>query len=823
MNSQDNMTEAERLEEERFQRFLKERYGTKSAPEPEPQPEVQAESAKVMPKGTESTQEDSPIRFLRDLFPDMSPLKRAETKDFLKKLKIFFKTAFEKENIKKISCLAIPGLLVLLLLLNIITPSKDISVKENRALTQFPALSATSIANGSFMKEFESYISDQFVLRNHFVASKRRYETISGKEENRNILFGKDGYLIENTSGLSEENIPLNIAGISALADTGRFNVSVAIVPTAYEIHQDKLPLFAYTNAYGKLQKQLEKSLKKATVIDTQPKLKAHNKEYLYYRSDHHQTALGSYYTYNAMAKALGFTPYDLVDFTVEEMATDFYGTAYSTSGFRKTKADTIYNYSLAIPYECSVNFPLDKQKMKSLYSKDKLKTHDKYAYYLDGNHAITEIKSAAVENKRIAIIKDSYAHSIVPFLTNHYSDIYMLDLRYYNGDVFKYLYDNNIKDVLFLYNQNTFMTDNNLSKIGELAKTSAFVSGIPDISYGVVPELEAVDNSYFDDAVFVGDSLTIGIQNFSGFNAEFLCMGGLNTKNIDSAVLPSGKTTLQSIYAREHLGKIYIMMGTNEIVYDDPDGFITRYGEFIDKIREKFPNAMIYIESIMPVTKDYSNSTGIKNEKIPPCNEKLLKMAKEKNCYYIDVNSYFKGEDGFLPDNIGSDGVHLGPDKYREFAEYLKKHAVPEIGATKTDTTEKNTFAGKGKKDTDKIAKGILSKVKFKDDLAKVSDSIVISTYKLDPKKICSASLYLGGGATAEEIAVFEVKDKNYLKTLETLIDEHIERRKMDFKNYIPEEMPKLNSPAIVKKGNVIVVCVADKANAKKIESFIK
>lgn len=816
----DNMTELERLEEERFQQFLRERYGTKTETPQEPaqEPEPVAEEVEEP-----EADEDAPIRYLRDLFADMSPMKDVRTDDFFKRAKLFLQTVFAKENIKRLSCIVIPGFLILLLLFNIVMPSKDISEKENRALAQFPALNFSSITSGSFMKDFESYISDQFVFRNHYVASKRRYETISGKEENRNILFAKDGYLIENTSGLSEANIKGNMDAINALAATERFNVTVAIVPTAYEIHQDKLPRFAYTDAYGKLQKQLKSGLKNVTVTDVQPELKAHNKEYLYYRSDHHQTALGSYYTYSALSKDLGFNPYALVDFTVEEKATEFFGTAYSTSGFGKTKADTIYNYSLAIPPKCKVNFPLDKQKMNGLYNEEKLKTHDKYAYYLDGNHAVTEIKSDAVENKRIAVIKDSYAHSIVPFLTNHYSDIYMLDLRYYNDDVFKYLYDNNVKDVLILYNQNTFMSDNNLSKISELAKSSGYTSGVPEISYGIVPELEAVDNSYFDDAVFVGDSLTIGIQNFSGFNAEFLCMGGLNTKNVDSAVLPSGKTALQSIYDRENLGKIYIMMGTNEIVYDDPDGFITRYGEFIDKVREKFPNAIVYIESIMPVTKDYSNSTGIKNEKIPPCNERLLTLAKEKNCYYVDVNSYFKGDDGYLPDNIGSDGVHLGPDKYREFAEYLKKHAVPEVGATKKDTSNKKTFAGKGKADTDKIAEGILSKVKFKDDLAKVSDSIVVSSYQLDPKQICSASVYLGGGATAEEIAVFEVKDKKYIKTLKKLIDAHIERRKMDFKNYIPEEMPKLNAPVVVQKGNVIAVCVADKVSAKTVESFIK
>ncbi len=821
MNEQNNKSEFD-LEEERFQQFLRERYSNLSTVEKEPEePETVAEVASEAPTTAEDS--DKEIKVLRDLFPDMSPLKAVKNKSLVTRIKTFFKTVTEQENIKRIFSLAVPGLLVLLLLFNIVMPSKDVSEKENRALAQFPVTNGSTIVSGQFMKDFESYISDQFVFRNHFVASKRRYETLSGKEENRNILFGKDGYLIENSSAHSEVNLNSNMQAINALAQVDRYNVKVAIVPTAYEIHRDKLPRFAYTNAYEKLQNRLQKGLQKGIAIaDTAPALKKHSDEYLYYRSDHHQTALGSFYTYTALAKTLGFEPYPITDFTVEEMATDFCGTCYSTSGFARTENDTIYKYSLAIPPKYKVSFPLDKQEMDSLYNEKMLKGRDKYAFYLDGNHAITQIKSDAVENRRLAIIKDSYAHSIVPFLANHYSDIYMIDLRYYNEDVFKYLYDNNIKDVLILYNHNTFMTDNNLAKISEFKKTSVFAGSVPDVSYGVVPELKKVDASYFDDAVFVGDSLTIGIQNFSGFNSEFLCMGGLNTKNLDSAVLPSGKTTLQSIFAREQMGKIYIMLGTNEIAYDEMESYLERYSAFIDKIREKFPNTIVYIESIMPVTKHYSESTSIKNDKIPLYNEQLLKMAKEKQCYYVDVHSYYKGDDGYLPDNIGSDGVHLGPEKYREFAEYLQKHAVPEKGVVKLKDGKNKTFAG-GKADTDGIAKKILKKAKPKDTLAKVSDSIVISSYKIDPKKIASASMYLGGGATAEEIAVFELKDKKYAKQLEKLIQERIERRKLDFKNYIPEEMPKLNSPVIEQKGKVIAVCIADNITGKDVLSCMK
>lgn len=818
MKKEYDLEQLQQREEELFRQFLQKSYGNSSENIFEEKSSQQAEKCPA----TETDDDDALITSLADLVPDMSAARDIPQTSATDRIKAFLRVISSKENTRKLTCLAVPGVLVLFLVLNILTPSAKISEKENRTLAGFPKISLGSIMSGKFMSDFESYISDQFVFRNSFVAAKRRYEVLSGKEANHNILICDDGYLIENTSELTEDNILPNIKAVNALAEVGRYNVTLAVVPTAYEIMKDKLPAFAYVNSYDKLQSTLKKEAKNVTVADTKKQLEEYSDKYLYYRSDHHQTALGSYVTYAALGQYMGYEPYAADDFAVESMADDFCGTAWSNSGFASTKNDTIYKYSLTDEPKCSVNFAADGTQAESIYNKERLKQKDKYAYYLDGNHAIAQIKSDCGTGKKCAVIKDSYAHSMVPFLVNHYSEIYMIDLRYYNGDIFEYLYNHNIKDILVLYNQNTFMTDTNLGKITEFAKTSVFTS-VPDVSYGIVPQLEAVEAAYFDDAAFVGDSLTIGIQNFSGFNADFLCMGGLNTKNLDSAALPNGKSVMQSIKDKEHLGKLYIMLGTNEVAFNEMDSFIERYSQFIDNVREKFPNVIIYIESIMPVTKETSETTGIKNDRITVYNEALLKLAKEKQCYYVDVHSYFEGEDGYLPDNIGSDGIHLGPVKYREMAAYLQSHAVPEKGVVKIGKSGKKTFKGGGNADTSKIGEEILDTVEFKDSLLKVADSLVISSYKVDSSKVCSAALYLGGGATAEEVAVFEMTSEKEAKKVETLAKERIERRKKDFENYIPAEMTKLNSPVIVRKGKLVAVCVADKVSKDEIAKLLK
>jgi hypothetical protein len=88
----------------------------------------------------------------------------------------------------------------------------------------------------------------------------------------------------------------------------------------------------------------------------------------------------------------------------------------------------------------------------------DKVNTKDKYALFLNGNHPLVKITTNVKNSKRLLIIKDSYANSLVPFLTSHYSEIYLVDPRYYYEDIGKLVNENKINDMLIVYNVNTFL-----------------------------------------------------------------------------------------------------------------------------------------------------------------------------------------------------------------------------------------------------------------------------------------------------------------------------------------------------------------------------
>lgn len=733
-------------------------------------------------------------------------------------------------NIKRkiVACSCIVFVLCLPMILSAAAKHSEYSADENRPLAQFPAISAQSLFNGSYTAGISDYFSDHFVRRSNIIALKSKLEILSGKKENNNIFVGKNGSLIENSAALyAKQNvagiIAGNIEGINALAKHPYYNVKVAVVPDAFEIMRKQLPENTYKSVYWSTYKQLKSKLSsKVKLIECSGLLLNHNKEYIYYRTDHHQTALGSYYLYAALGGTLGYKAYPKTDFKIKNVNADFRGSLWSKSGFIKVSPDIISTYTLTPkPYKCTVTFPGEQDKtMSSLYNPSRLFQKNKYDYYLDGNHTVTVITSSCGTNSKIAILKDSFAHSLVPFLVNHYSEIHLIDMRYYNKDIYQYLENSGIEDILILYGQNTFIADTNLAKLNMNSGTSA---NIPAGIECVVPKSMPVDDSYFSDAVFIGDSLTLGLGRFSGIKAHFMAIGGVGTSNIFSKTLSNGRKITEELKRMPHVGKIYIMLGANELaVIKTPQSYIERYKKVIDTVRQYHPSAIIYIESIMPVTKAKSATSKFNNQKVNACNKELRKLAKEKRCYYVDLHSAIADSEGALPAGVATkDGVHLNnANEYKKLAAYLRTHTI--ASGSKKQNTSVKVQGIPSSPDAEKIVEKIMTKIAFQDSLGIVDNSLILSEYKLEQSDIAAAALCLGSGGTAEEIAVFKAKDAAGVKKLKISIQEHIEKRKRDFAGYRPMELKKLNNPIVVSDGNCIVVCIADNVDEKTIKDCI-
>jgi lysophospholipase L1-like esterase len=141
-------------------------------------------------------------------------------------------------------------------------------------------------------------------------------------------------------------------------------------------------------------------------------------------------------------------------------------------------------------------------------------------------------------------------------------------------------------------------------------------------------------------------------------------------------------KVTIPDALKTATFGKIYIKMGLNELGWRNLDTFAETYGQVIDRIRETQPDAIFYVQSIIPVSKKKSmEDTIFNNERITLVNEKIKKMAWERGVHYLDVYSGMTDLEGYLPEDAGTDGIHMNKKFCKIWAEYLMRHTVREDG----------------------------------------------------------------------------------------------------------------------------------------------
>lgn len=198
-------------------------------------------------------------------------------------------------------------------------------------------------------------------------------------------------------------------------------------------------------------------------------------------------------------------------------------------------------------------------------------------------------------------------------------------------------------------------------------------------------PESEGVDNSYFDDAAFVGDSRTDGFMLYSGIGTgKNLTSNGLSIFRLGSKkalTIGGEKYTLLEALALERYGKVYLSLGVNELGYHNDKGFYDSYCVAIDEIRNLQPEAVIYIQGLIPLNEGQimaaSGNEYLTNEHLRAYNELMRQAAEEKQVVFLDLYNEFADENNELPEGASRDGVHLGKEYCQRWLAYLKTHTV--------------------------------------------------------------------------------------------------------------------------------------------------
>ena len=203
---------------------------------------------------------------------------------------------------------------------------------------------------------------------------------------------------------------------------------------------------------------------------------------------------------------------------------------------------------------------------------------------------------------------------------------------------------------------------------------TATFAGGTTAIGSGQVAD------SYFDDAAFIGDSRTQGLQLYTGLpNATFYATQGLMVDTFFSKKFVKaggGKITIPDAMKNQTFKKVYIMLGVNELGWAYEKVFIQKYGEVVDKVKELQPDAKIYVQSILPVTKAKSDGDAIyNNTKISRYNELIEQMCREKGVTYLHVADAEGLDNGALTAGSATVGVHLNREYCYKWLDYLKTH----------------------------------------------------------------------------------------------------------------------------------------------------
>ncbi len=355
----------------------------------------------------------------------------------------------------------------LFLVANAAAPDREFSEMENRNLEQMPTLSVNTLLSGEFMKNFETYTTDQFVGRDAWIGLKSSTERALGKKENNNVYFCDQNTLITRFDQPDAAKVTENLNYVNTFVENVDIPVTFSLIPTQACIWADRLPEGAPNASQTALLEQAQAAVPGATWADLYTPLMAHKDENIFYRTDHHWTSLGAYYGYTALADALGYTPVPLDTYTETVRSTEFYGTVFSSSGVRWVNPDTITTYVpdtgitvTSYTYDSSGN-PVEEPR--ALYDTSFLSVKDKYSMFLGGNQSLGVVKTPNADKPKLLILRDSYTDSLVPFLTPHFSEIHLIDLRYYKLSLADYIQQNDIDQALVLYSVPNFVTDSNL------------------------------------------------------------------------------------------------------------------------------------------------------------------------------------------------------------------------------------------------------------------------------------------------------------------------------------------------------------------------
>lgn len=346
----------------------------------------------------------------------------------------------------------------------IVCKDQGFSQMENRELAECPSPTWENIASGDFSDDFETYMSDQIIFKDFLVKLKVTFNRLEGQSLINETFFAGNDMLIRQYNKPYEQ-LDTNLRYINEFAENNRdLKITWLIAPNACYIYEDRLPMYAQSYNQGEVMEHIKKNAAESIEIaDCTDALTDAKEEYIFYRTDHHWTMEGAYIGYKELCKALDIPATPLSDYDISVGSDEFYGTLYSNAPTFNQKPDDILLYNNK-KGKYKVEYIDTGVTSDSLYNMNNIEIKDKYTVYLDGNHSILRITGNCTtsDKGKLLVVKDSYAHSLLPLLADNYSEIIVVDLRYYHDSVSNLARENGIENIVMINNLDFISTDNN-------------------------------------------------------------------------------------------------------------------------------------------------------------------------------------------------------------------------------------------------------------------------------------------------------------------------------------------------------------------------
>lgn len=319
---------------------------------------------------------------------------------------------------------AAPYILLLVLLaagvLTLVLPGKDFSDRERRLLAEAPA--NLSLTDWHMNNDLESYLSDHMPGRDAMITVNAVYNLLTGRGSLQGAWLAGDR-LTEPPVDTALPALQRTCSSMLLLAEKYGVPCYIITPPSAGTVTMDKTTFLRRRLFETEKNNYLALTANDRYVPLTDAFM---NDPSLYYRTDHHWTLEGAYTAYTAYCAKAGLTPADISLYTLSEWP-DFHGTNLSRSGLPAFTSDPVTAAEPLYPVRCT----FDGQTYDHLIFPERAQTYDMYAVYLDGNHGVTVLENDAAENGTLFVLKDSFANSLLPFLTSNWRRIVCVDARY--------------------------------------------------------------------------------------------------------------------------------------------------------------------------------------------------------------------------------------------------------------------------------------------------------------------------------------------------------------------------------------------------------